>query len=141
MSKAKIVLSTLAVFGVVFAGVTAALKFNDWQKSNASIFSKSGSRDGWFENVKFETQGSNSADFRIAAKKILPSVVSIDTQVEGENFFGERVVNSGKGSGVVITADGYIVTNNHVVRVREGFGNERVVDKVRVTLSEFLSRS
>jgi len=41
------------------------------------------------------------------AKKVQPTVVSVKTQ-------------SGEGSGVVISADGYIVTNNHVVATASG---------------------
>lgn len=45
-----------------------------------------------------------------------PSVVVITTEqvVTGGGFFGQYV-ESGAGSGVVMTQDGYIITNNHVV--------------------------
>lgn len=50
---------------------------------------------------------------------VSPSVVFIETEVtqKVDTFFGlrDRTVN-GSGSGVVIHADGYIVTNYHVVR-------------------------
>ena len=43
------------------------------------------------------------------------SVVEVTTEsVTTSNFLGDRVV-SGAGSGVVISSDGYIVTNNHVI--------------------------
>lgn len=137
MTKSKIALMTLVAFGVVFAGVTSALKVNDLVKANQSVFGPVRSKESLLQNVKLEGTAQNSADFRAAAKKILPSVVSIDTQVEGENWLGRHVVqDAGAGSGVVITADGYVVTNNHVVRVNTGFGETKVVDKVRVTFSD-----
>jgi S1-C subfamily serine protease len=61
--------------------------------------------------------GPGSVDFRSAAKRVNQSVVSIDRFERYETFFGESVgeQETGSGSGVVIGADGIVVTNNHVV--------------------------
>ncbi len=68
-----------------------------------------------------------------AVKKIEPAVVNIDVvgpaPSSGSNtglnsLFGNQEVR-GKGSGVIITSDGYIVTNNHVIEDAR---------KIRVTL-------
>ena len=53
-----------------------------------------------------------------AAAKIRPSVVTLD--VTGQQ-------QAGTGSGVIIRADGYILTNDHVVDIGSGSGQIEVV--------------
>ncbi len=50
-----------------------------------------------------------------AYKKVAPSVVSIVSLQKVTNFFGEEIVSRGGGTGFIVTADGLIVTNKHVV--------------------------
>lgn len=57
-----------------------------------------------------------------ASARIEPAVVNIDTFVRPrrslrlEDFFGQQEAMRGSGSGVIISPDGYIITNHHVVR-------------------------
>lgn len=49
------------------------------------------------------------------AKKVGPTVVGINTKTQGISIFGRVQESEGSGSGIILTADGYIVTNNHVI--------------------------
>ncbi|MBO5364507.1 MAG: trypsin-like peptidase domain-containing protein [Clostridia bacterium] len=50
------------------------------------------------------------------AKKVGPAVVGITSVVQGQmSIFGGFSQSNGEGSGIILSQDGYIVTNNHVV--------------------------
>ncbi|MCI6285107.1 trypsin-like peptidase domain-containing protein [Selenomonas sp.] len=50
-----------------------------------------------------------------AAKAIGPTVVGITNKAVARDWFNNPVETEGVGSGVIFRADGYIVTNNHVI--------------------------
>jgi serine protease Do len=73
-----------------------------------------------------EDTGSQLSTQQLVAQ-VAPAVVSIVTESVSYNWFWQAVPQTGAGSGIIISPDGYIVTNNHVV---EG------AQKVTVTLSD-----
>lgn len=48
------------------------------------------------------------------ADKVLPSIVGIQIEYSVNSFFGQST-QSATGSGIIISEDGYIMTNNHVI--------------------------
>jgi len=78
---------------------------------------------------------SGPLDFRVAAKKVIPSVVSVDRYEQMTDFFGDpvnQIAQTATGSGVIVTKDGLVVTNNHVVADSNG----TPVEEVKVRLSD-----
>ena len=50
------------------------------------------------------------------SKKVGPAVVGIVSTIQGGmSIFGTATTSEGSGSGIIISDDGYIVTNNHVI--------------------------
>ncbi len=55
------------------------------------------------------------SDFVVAANKVTSSVVHIKSLTKSYDWWGGANYASSSGSGVIISPDGYITTNNHVV--------------------------
>lgn len=59
-----------------------------------------------------DDSGMSVAD---VAERTVNSVVEISTESVQTNFYMQQYIAEGAGSGVIISPDGYIVTNNHVI--------------------------
>jgi serine protease Do len=110
---------------------------------------------GYFDNVATTGTGE-PVDFTKAANATVPAVVHIKTKIPARKIsnelprnrsnggmedlfdqffnFGPQVQpeQRASGSGVIISDDGYIVTNNHVI----SDGRDGVADEITVTLNE-----
>ncbi len=49
-----------------------------------------------------------------------PSIVGIDVEGTQTDWYGRSETTMGSGSGIIISADGYIITNNHVIQGANG---------------------
>jgi Do/DeqQ family serine protease len=73
--------------------------------------------DKLFDNrVNSPFRSASPTDFIVAAEIATPSVVNIRAVIESSgNIWGGGALTGSSGSGVVVSPDGYIVTNHHVV--------------------------
>ena len=69
-----------------------------------------------------------------ASNKVLPSIVSILVEYD-VSYYGQNQTASAEGSGVVVTSDGYILTNNHVVSSSSNSTLFEVSDAKKVTVN------
>lgn len=96
--------------GCGFGGGYLASRLN----STASSSGASGGRPVFYQSV---SNNNNKGTLSVAevAAQAADSVVEINTETVSNSFYGGQRVSQSAGSGVILSADGYIVTNNHVV--------------------------
>ena len=107
-----------AIFFGALTGFGGAYIFN--RANNAYNYMHSESRN----DTQKITIDQPTEIVEAATKKAIPSVVGITTQVISRDFFGRQALGKGTGSGVIVSPDGYIITNAHVVKSQAQNTNE-----------------
>ncbi len=132
MKKTGYVLVTVAAFVGVFGALQAEKWLGKWQTSAAPIDYRA---EGSVMPIQYNGSVTSPPDFRLAAKKVMPSVVAIDRFERVNDMFGYQasVRETGSGSGVILSSNGTIVTNNHVVADP---ATGRAVERVQVRLAD-----
>lgn len=156
MRKVGITLLTAFVGGAVAIGAYKLL-----EPASLSGLNLDERQKVYFTNNPSEITASTGAlDFTQAAAAVSPGVVHVRTtysrsKSQGmsdpfgdmfEDFFGRRQRSTpqnapapmGKGSGVIVTGDGYIMTNNHVVEDAEKI--EVILSDKRVLQAKVIGR-
>ena len=111
----------LSMFLGVGGGILAFNILDGQEEQQASSSSSSSSTQGGTatqlpsSSDSSSTVTAGSLSVKEIAAIAADSVVEITTEVEMQNFWRTQSVQSGAGSGVIISEDGYIITNNHVI--------------------------
>ena len=118
------------VFFVAAAGSIAGASILRTVSSGNHLFEKRKQVQFPVRNVSYEAVIPNNVDFTQAAEHTVSTVVHVKTSYQNQNnfqsfdpfqfFWGQPMPQQqqeqqSSGSGVILSADGYIVTNNHVV--------------------------
>lgn len=108
-----VVLSGFAAFGGTYL---ANSMVDDTQRDSVSVIYKNTS--GYSDNSGISNTDSTVGKigtYADVAEKVASSVVEIRTETVSTSSIFSQYITEGAGSGVVITSDGYIITNNHVI--------------------------
>lgn len=107
--------------------------------NSSSSNSSSAQASGYIDQVSL----SNYSDTAVyAANKILPSIVGIQIEYNVTSMFSlfggnQTSTATATGSGIIISDDGYILTNNHVVSSSEAEAYYQVSEATKITVTLF----
>lgn len=98
----------LSAVAVVLAGTSAVFSYLSYEKASTPLTILGAGSDG--NSVRF-VEGS-VADI---VEKVSESVVSIVTEVKTTSYFGYSSTGQAAGTGIIVSSNGLILTNKHVV--------------------------
>lgn len=139
-SNLKIFHIVLISFFTAFIGAFCAFcVFSNFNSNKANVTADIAVSNDDTNNLKTVNLSAvsltNYSDTAVyAANKILPSIASITIEYE-INYMGRIQNASGSGSGIVISSDGYILTNNHVISTSDSSYFYEVSDATSVVVT------
>lgn len=103
--------------GAIGGGTVWLLTHNNTTSAGGS--SSTTIQQGRHENVTVDINEIETGKLMTAAEvyaKNVNATVGIQTSITSTNLWGQQTTSAASGSGFILTADGYIVTNYHVIQ-------------------------
>lgn len=105
--KFQAIVVTLLILAFCTSGAALGLSLMNY-RNNSQTITWGGGSDG--NSLSF-TEGSIAE----IASRVTPGVVSVVTETRTTGWFGQSSTSTSAGTGMIVTKDGYILTNKHVV--------------------------
>ena len=112
----------LAIFALLVAIVGAGLGGYAFYRSlNQPTVVSTVNSDGYYTGNSTEFEETSVAAI---AGKVTPAVVSIVSESYRSSYYGMGSISQSAGTGMIVSSDGYVITNKHVV---EGSRNIKII--------------
>jgi len=157
MTARRLIFSVLLLACGFMTGLVLTGRMRQGDEARAQTQSQQAARAPQVATPGPGISATAAPDFTVIAERTVPAVVNISSQQivrrpnspfyndpfyryffgdDADIFGGRRGVESSLGSGVIVSADGYILTNNHVVAGESGRISLRDLPQITVTLSD-----
>lgn len=124
-----ILLCGLVVGGVLLAQTDfykdLANKYNLPGK-NSNVINQNNNTNNGYNTVNI-SEYSNTSEY--VAQNVLPSIVGVEVEYTISSIIGGSSTANGSGSGIILSENGYILTNSHVIKPEESRSRFYTIDK------------
>lgn len=127
------VLGATLVVGTCFGVPT--IKDALFNNSNSSVLTSTGNEESTKSNVTYVSLQNYSDTGVAVAEKVKPSIVGINVEYSVNSIFGRGTSSaSASGSGIIISSDGYILTNNHIINSASSNSYYQLSEATKITV-------